>query len=133
MFFNEAALDFNEGYKILMDGTPRLENIDKQTESRPNNAEFLRRLLLIMRKDAIAESEWHDYASCFLSQNILSDTTITFIQDLLLSPRMSTVACYAGEGKARSTLSKKYTMCVGSNVIHLHHILTLINLSSFSK
>jgi len=61
VFFNEPALDFTEGYKILMGGAPRLENIDEslQTESDNTNTEFLRHLLLIMRKDAVTESELH--------------------------------------------------------------------------
>ena len=61
VFFNEPTLDFYEGYKILMGGAPRLENIDKslQTEKKPTNAEFLRRLSLILRKDVVAESESH--------------------------------------------------------------------------
>ena len=81
VFFNEPALDFNEGYKILMGGAPLLENIDEslQAEGNPTNAEFLRRMLLIMRKDAIAESESHIIIRLVfsLSQRILFDTSIT--------------------------------------------------------
>jgi len=79
-----------------MGGAPRLENIDEslQTESDNTNTEFLRHLLLIMRKDAVTESESHikSTPSAFSSKRLF-DTSITFIQDFLRSWTMLTAAC----------------------------------------
>ena len=69
-----------------MGGAPRLENIDNslQTEKKPTNAEFLRRLSLILRKDVVAESESH-----ILNMPCVFTLKASFLTLRLLSSRTS--------------------------------------------
>jgi len=56
VFFNDQSLDFTEGYKILMGGAPRLKEINIQTDGSDQLRPFINRLLLLLRKDRVADS-----------------------------------------------------------------------------
>jgi sterol 14-demethylase len=55
VFYNDQSLDLTEGYKILMGGAPSNEDIQSDTQLRS----FVNRVLLMLRKDRIADSPYH--------------------------------------------------------------------------
>jgi len=55
-FFNDPSLDMVEGYKILMGGAPLLEDIDLDVTKVEGTSVFIKRLLLLLRKDRITET-----------------------------------------------------------------------------
>ena len=51
MFFVEQGLSFNEGYRILMGGAPRLEDVNAKLQ----DGHFVKRLSLLMHKDRVLD------------------------------------------------------------------------------
>ena len=119
-FFNEAALDFNEGYKILMGGAPRLENIDEQIESSSTNAELLRRLLLIMHKAAIAESESYNYTLCFISQCLFRHSDYFRLEHPLLTEDLNRRMLSWGREGQINPFKEVYEVCHCKDGTSLH-------------
>jgi hypothetical protein len=63
-FFGDRNLAFSEGYKILLGGIPRLEDIQHDPES--EKSDFIKRLLLLFRKERINEGALTVYFSGIL-------------------------------------------------------------------
>ena len=58
-FFNDPGLNFIEGYKILMGGAPRIEDVDVVDASPVETMnDFIKRILLLLHKERVAESEY---------------------------------------------------------------------------
>ena len=65
VFFNDNSLDLSEGYRILLGGVPRLDDIDTN-EFETKRQEKIKRFLLLFRKERMVEgtssfylSAWH--------------------------------------------------------------------------
>lgn len=60
-FFGDGGLDLVQGYKILMGGAPRIEDIEVDVEvdlsTTENMSDFMKRISLLFRKERIAEGE----------------------------------------------------------------------------
>jgi hypothetical protein len=60
-FFGDGSLDLVEGYKILMGGAPRIEDIEVDAEvdlpAAENMSDFMKRISLLFRKERVAEGE----------------------------------------------------------------------------
>ena len=63
VFFNEPGFDMTEGYRILMGGGPEIEDVQIQTGAEGKEVHnevvegFIKRLLTLMRRDRISDSE----------------------------------------------------------------------------
>lgn len=57
-FFTDPGLDMQEGYQILMGGSPQIEEIDIKPDHVDNVSEFVKRLNLLLKRDRITESEY---------------------------------------------------------------------------
>ncbi|KIM37022.1 hypothetical protein M413DRAFT_448749 [Hebeloma cylindrosporum] len=55
IFLNDKSLDMGEGYKILSGRGPSLEDIDKNADGSHDARSFINRLLLLLRKDRVAD------------------------------------------------------------------------------
>ncbi|KAG6811695.1 hypothetical protein H0H92_006202 [Tricholoma furcatifolium] len=55
VFFNEAGLDFLEGYRILRGGVPQLSDIDVQDPERGNLSFFAKQLLSLLKRERIED------------------------------------------------------------------------------
>lgn len=55
IFYNDQSLNFTEGHKILMGSAP--SNDDIQSDMQPWS--FINRILLMLRKDRVANSPYH--------------------------------------------------------------------------
>ncbi|EIN08262.1 hypothetical protein PUNSTDRAFT_143902 [Punctularia strigosozonata HHB-11173 SS5] len=58
VFFNDKSLDFTEGYRILMGGAPRLEEIDKAGEGTDDVSWFNKHLATLLRKERLADGKY---------------------------------------------------------------------------
>ena len=73
VFLNDQSLDLGEGYKILSGVAPRLSDIDIKTDGIGDDTgaetrEFVNRLLLLLRKERVADGEWSFvYSHCLLT------------------------------------------------------------------
>ena len=73
VFLNDQSLDLGEGYKILSGVAPRLSDIDIKTDGIGDDTgaetqEFVNRLLLLLRKERVADGEWPCvYSHCLLT------------------------------------------------------------------
>lgn len=56
VFYTEPGLDMNQGYRILMGGAPRLEDINISNDGNEDE-KFIKRLQLLTRKDRITEGK----------------------------------------------------------------------------
>jgi sterol 14-demethylase len=59
VFLNDQSLDLGEGYKILFGGGPKLTDINIQAEESEDARAFIHRLLLLMRKERVADGAYH--------------------------------------------------------------------------
>ena len=62
VFFNDPKLHISEGYKILMGGVPDIRDVDVKVATE-NRSVGIKRLLLLIHKDRLAESEWNNRES----------------------------------------------------------------------
>ena len=62
LFFNNSSLDVAEGYKILLGGAPRMEDINVPAEEADNvGNDFFKRLQFVLQKDRIREGEHNNH------------------------------------------------------------------------
>lgn len=63
VFYNEPGFNMTEGYRILMGGAPEIKDVQIQTNADGEDAQndvaegFIKRLLTLMRRDRISDSE----------------------------------------------------------------------------
>jgi len=64
LFFNNSSLDVSQGYKILLGGFPRIEDVPVgETDNAKNN--FFKSLQFIQQKDRIREGEYSNHEILF--------------------------------------------------------------------
>ena len=64
IFFSDRNLGFTEGYQILRGGIPKIEDIHPNHNS--DSSQFIKRLLLLFRKERINEGALTVYVSAIL-------------------------------------------------------------------
>ena len=59
-FFGNPKLHFEEGYRVLYGAEPDIQDVDADVdlEAAENRTEAIKRLLLLIRKERLADSEW---------------------------------------------------------------------------
>ena len=61
-FFNDPKLHFSEGYRILTGGVPDVRDVDIEVATE-NRSAAIKRLVLLIRKERLAASEWSIHES----------------------------------------------------------------------
>lgn len=58
-FFSNPKLDFEEGYRVLFGGEPDIQDVKVEVDmaAAENRSDGIKRLLLLIRKERLAESE----------------------------------------------------------------------------
>ena len=79
VFFDDKSLDASQGYRILMGGAPNLECIDVGKVETARQ-EFIKDLLLLLRKDRLVDS------SSIMSSSIFCTESSCYFRSLPCSP-----------------------------------------------
>ena len=126
LFFTDHSLNLDEGYKILWGSAPLLGDINIQPDGYEEmSRSFVNRLLLLLRKDRVADSPYYFPLSC-----LQRDEQCFFSALPLLLDDVHTKMLDWGRKGEINPFKEVYDVCP---IPFIYQPSSICNVSSFSK